>query len=625
MVFIITLDFSLCLFPNAGIRYVFSDIVSNMKLTHVPEKQFQPEKDTDLVNQIQEKYVIIKEPIKTGRWEYFKHGLIYLFGLIVFNGLLIATINRFMATRAYRYKKGANTYKRLKNHYVIIGYGTSCVPIISSICHRENADATDFFILLSNQDTEVIRRDIQTQLQTFDDRIVIYSGDMNSFSHLHRLNLNKAKEVFILGECNEPGRDSKNLECAKKVKEIRQQAECGNILKVNMQFDKPVSYSTIKRITIPKRYYKDDHDRDVIYLRPYNFYENWARLLWGNYHLDCYETLDRGQMSEDGNHVHLVIAGFNEMGVALLLEALRICHYPNYNEVTGANKTQITVVDPKMPELLPRFKSQYQHLDQIRDIDIVFKANRIEDDEIRTLLDNLTDEKGTLLTVAICFYDPDNSLSAALSLPESLYYKVANGEVVSNKTVQILARQGIKSGLGDLLDEENSKYTNIKIFGTSDKGVNDVLLDDKMAVIINAYYHFKYGFSPSKDFFKQIAEDKDNALKEAARDWIALNEDKRFANRYQTEIYHTFQSYRTLLEQKPELLYQTEHLRWCAERSIAGYRDMHELKIKDEKYQLHKLIVPYHDLNVHEKGKDKDVLEIMDKVLELSKELNDII
>lgn len=619
MVFIITMDFSLCLFPKAGIRYVFSDIVSSTKLTFVPEGQIRYEKDTDSTTQVAEKYVIINEPIRPiKRWEYFKHGLIYLFGLIVFNGLLIATINRFLATRAERYKKGANTYKRLKRHYVIIGYGSSCIPIISNICHRKDADTTDFFILLSNQDTELIRREIQTKLQTVKDRIIIYSGDMNSFSHLNRLNLDKAKEMFILGESNEPGRDSKNIECAKKVKDIRQQSHCKNVLKVNMQFDKPVSYSTLKRITIPKKYYKDDNDQDMIYLRPYNFYENWARLLWGNYHLDCYKPLDRGQMNEDGKHVHLVIAGFNEMGVALLLEALRICHYPNYDEITGANKTQITVVDPKMPELLPQFKSQYQRLDQIKDIAVEFKTNRIEDEEIRNLLNDLTEEKGTSLTVAICYYDSDNSLSAALSLPDSLFYTIVDGEVVPNTSVQILARQEIKSGLQDLLNEENSKYANIKIFGTSDKGVNDTLLDDKMAIIINAYYHFKYGTTPSRDFFEMVKENKEKAFEGAAREWIALNEDKRFANRYQTEIYKTYQTYRSLLELHPELLYQTEHMRWCAERSIIGYRDIHNPAIKNSTYQIHNLIVPYHDLNEHEKGKDKDVLEIMEKVIRLA-------
>ena len=122
-----------------------------------------------------------------------------------------------------------------------------------------------------------------------------------------------------------------------------------------------------------------------------------------------------------------------------------------------------------------------------------------------------------------------------------------------------------------------------------------------------------------------VEEDKEKALEGAARDWIALNEDKRFANRYQTEIYKTYQTYRPLLELHPELLYQTEHMRWCAERSITGYRDIHNPSIKNSTYQIHNLIIPYHDLDDHEKDKDKDVLETMDKVLELSKELNDII
>lgn len=171
-----------------------------------------------------------------------------------------------------------------------------------------------------------------------------------------------------------------------------------------------------------------------------------------------------------------------------------------------------------------------------------------------------------------------------------------------------------------LLDMENGKYANVKIFGMPDKGVDDTLLDDKMAIITGAYYHFKYDMDTPKDFFELARECPEDTFKEAARNWISLNEDKRFANRYQTEIYKTHQTYRPLLEKRPELLYQTEHMRWCAERSITGYRDMHEANLKDETYQLHKLIVPYHNLSEHEKGKDKDVLEIMDKVITLAKE-----
>ena len=487
----------------------------------------------------------IKRPgIAKSRSDYFMHGLVYLLGLIVFNGLLIATINRFMATRAERFKKGANTYSSLRDHYVIIGYGNSCVPIIRNILNRNETGAPSYFLILSNQSPDAIRLSILTQLRAIEKRIVIYSGDMDSRTHLNRLNIEKAKEVVILGEGNEPGRDSKNLECAKMIKAIRLNESHDNVLHVSMQLDKPTSYSTIKRITIPKQYYMDDSGNEVTYIRPFNFYENWARLLWGYHHLDSYRPLDRGLMVTCGpdskpqptqNHVHLVIAGFNEMGIALLLQALRICHYPNYDETTGANKTRITIVDPCINDLLPRFQSQYPYLRQITDVEIEYRAERIEDPGMRDLLNELVGQADTLLTVAVCFTDADSSLSAALTLPESLYYQVTDEQIVPNKETEILVRQEIKSGLADVLDEENGKSANVKVFGTIDKGVDDQLLDDKMAIIINAHYQFKYS-SPSRDFFQLVAEDREKTLSEAANAWIASNEDQRFANRYQTEI-----------------------------------------------------------------------------------------
>ena len=619
--FVFTVDLAMCMFPTEGIRSSLVNIISYVKLTHVPDNDYhyRENPNTDY-SDCYDEYKIIKDPKPIGRLGYLKHAILYCLGLVVFNGLLIATINRFMATRAERYKSGANTY-HLRDHYIIIGYGASCVPIIRNICKRRRSKKPDYFLILTNQDVNAIRRDIKTQLQTTEERVVIYSGDMNSAQHLQRLNLDKAKEVFVIGELQETGRDSKNMECAKMVKEIRQQNASAKTLHVNMQFDKPTSYSTIKRITIPKDFYKDSKGREVIYLRPFNFYENWARLLWGTHQLDGYKTLDRGMMAETDNHVHLFIAGFNEMGVALLLEALRICHYPNYNELTEANKTLITIVDPNMDDLLPRFKSQYPYLDQIKDINIDYKANRIEDPEIRDIIDHVAKQDDTLLTVAICFLDSDSGMSAALTLPDSAYYNVINNKVVPNKNTEILVRQANRSGFANLLDEENGKYANVKVFGTMDQGVDDKLLSDNMAVIINAYYHFKYDLS--QDFFEQVKIDKDKAFAEAARNWIALNEDKRFANRYQSEIYKTYQTYRPLLEKSPDLLYQTEHMRWNAERTITGYRDMHEANLKDGTYQLHNLIVPFYDLNDHEKGKDKDVLEIMDKVMRLAKETKD--
>ena len=631
--FIITLDIGLCLFPKADIRLAIADVVNPFKLLQVhKENTLELQLENNGTSNLDNYMVVSKAIGEKERKDYAKHCIIYFLGLIVFNGLLIATINRVMTTRAERYKKGENTYKRLENHYIIIGYGNSCVPIIKNILGRESTHASDYFLILSNQNTDTIRRNILTQLHDLEERVIIYSGDINAKPHLERLNVGKAKEVFVIGEGKDPGRDSLNLECAKTLKEIRANTVMKNsdILQINVQFDRPTSYSTIKKVSLPESYYKDEQQRETTYLRPFNFYENWARLLWGTYQLEGYKTLDRGLMMEKSpngepimsdKHVHLVIAGFSDMGTALLLEALRIAHYPNYDEKTGANKTVITIIDPKMNDLLPRFKSQYPYLNQITDIAIEYKNGRIEDEENRKLLQSLSLRDDVILTIAICFYDPDYSLSAALCLPDDLFYSMKDGQIVPNTNTQILVRQEIKSGLADLLDNKNGKYANIKIFGTLEKGIDDELLDDNMAIYIGAKFHFKYDLPDSKDFFEEAEKDQQNALAEAARHWIDMNEDRRFANRYQVEIYKTYATYRELLQQNPEVLYQMEHLRWCAERSITGYRDAHEQGIKCGKddFQLHKLIIPYYMLSQSEKDKDKDVLENMDKVIHLAK------
>lgn len=633
LIFIISFDFALCLFPGSGLRTTFTNFISYKTITEEVSDEVVINFDTTQYKPNVDKIAFVERPAYyKKRSDYVKYGIVYLLGLLIFSGLLIATINRFMATSADRFKKGTNTYKNIRNHYVIVGYGPSCAPIIRNIYSRGKLEPSTRFLILTRQDPESVRRSIASQLNDLEEKTVIYSGDMDTVSHLKRLNIKKAKEVFILGEGREPGRDSKNLECARMIKEMRGDDLHDKPLHVNVQFDKPSSYSTIKRITIPKNYYANEQGEQLTYLRPFNFYENWARLLWGFCQLEGYRTLDRGMMVEKhpdkglvttDKHVHLFINGFNEMGVALLLEALRVCHYPNYVEATGANKTHITVVDPKMDEILPRFKSEYAYLDQITDIEIEYKACQIEDEHIRHELDDLASRKDVVLTVAICHEDADSSLSSALTLPESLYYHVIDGQIVPNEEVEILVRQEIKSGLADALDEENGKYANVKVFGTLDKGVDDRLLNDKMAIIINGRFHFKYGSTPSRDFFTCMEEDREKALSEAASAWIDLNEDKRFANRYQTEIYKSYQTYRPLLEQHPDLLYQTEHMRWCAERSVAGYRDIHDPEIKSSAYQIHHLIVPYHDLNDHEKDKDKAVLEIMDQVIALSENIKE--
>lgn len=94
--------------------------------------------------------------------------------------------------------------------------------------------------------------------------------------------------------------------------------------------------------------------------------------------LDYYPILQLpdGQLENGEKFVHLVIVGFSGMGQALLLEALRVCHYANYDDTqpeADRLRTQITVIDKDMDALLPHFKLMFPHLDsQVDDLHIEY-------------------------------------------------------------------------------------------------------------------------------------------------------------------------------------------------------------------------------------------------------------
>ena len=95
--------------------------------------------------------------------------------------------------------------------------------------------------------------------------------------------------------------------------------------------------------------------------------------------------------------------------------------------------------------------------------------------------------------------------------------------------------------------------------------------------------------------------------------WYLTSEDFRFSNRYQTEMYGIYQRYA-----ENSALHEMEHRRWCADRSIIGYRDTCAERLKDiDCFKLHWSIVPFKDLPEKERDKDRDVIGNMKKILNL--------
>ena len=576
-------------------------------------------------------------------------------GMVLLGGLLITTLTNIVDRRVSDIEEGKVVYPSMKGHYVIIGYGDVTINIIRTLFEItggrdvEDEDSKSGkeeglspILILTSQDVKQVRAQLFAQLpERYEKLIYFYSGNIDSYEHIKSLNIHSAKEVFVLGEKSEYGRDSKNLECVKTIAKLRGTGK--ELLTVNVQFDKLTSYSTIQKISLSDEFRASGGERSI-YFRPFNFYENWARLLWGfnGSLIHKYDRLDYREMEED-MYVHLVIVGFNSMGRALLLEALRQCHYPNFVE-GGKNgkkevKTRITVVDKEMKDMLPEFLAQYPYLGQIKDIEIKYVNGKIQDPKVRNLMIEETENWNALLTVAICLEDPDLSLSTGLCLPDKVFYKIEDNKIQHTDTRVLIRQALVQEGIGQLLESDNDKYSKVHIFGMTDKGVCRELMNDDFAMYVNAYYTILYYDRSKPDNKHDIIEAYDKYVKKetdinpelagnsfidwvimpehkefmhetAKQLWLFLNEDMRFANRYQIDMFGTYAKYIN-----SPMLMQMEHLRWNADRSIVGYLSSADSGIKDTSYKLHKSIIPFNALSEKEQKKDEDVIENMKKLM----------
>ena len=199
-------------------------------------------------------------------------------GMILLSGLLITTLTNVVERRVSDIEDGNVVYKSISGHYIIIGYGSLVVSIIRNIYAKESEHGKRILILTS-QNVRSSRAHLFAQIPSeWEQFIHFYSGNIESKEHIASLNVDSAEEIFILGENEEYGRDSKNIECVRQIALLR--SNCKNIINVNVQFDKLTSYSLIQKLSLPIDYLAPEGNISTFF-RPFNLYENWARILWG--------------------------------------------------------------------------------------------------------------------------------------------------------------------------------------------------------------------------------------------------------------------------------------------------------------------------------------------------------
>lgn len=596
-------------------------------------------------------------------------------GAVFLGGIFISTLTNMFDRRVEAWTKGLARYPHLlRNHYLIVGQGEEIVQLVETILKGETADIVsggvpvgaqkdDSYILIATHgDVEALRERIFISLsdmysadsgllgklkslfweqKSFEQRIILYYGDLEMTETLCELKPERAKMIFLLGDKHENiGQDVRNLSCVADLNRIiaRERKKCGgndvSPIPLFVQFDGVSTHSIVQKLNVLGA------DADGLPLciapRAFNPSENWARLLWGFYGKRkseselgknsgsyFYRSLDYLPIrkTDDPHHVHLVVVGFNEMGQALVLEALRICHYANFDEIGAKRKTQITVIDPNAAELKSAFEAQHPHLNQIYDIELNFRTETVESPLAREFLASRASDENCLLTVAVCLGDPDAALAAGLNLPEEVYFHYDEDDAYPEHRLlkrggnSVLIRQAVYGNICRSVNEDGKRYRYVKTFGCHGREFDTSLLCERLPKIVNALYDemTAQGGIPSIQNLGEVLSRKS----EIEKSWDEKSEVERWSNRFQVDSYRVYLStigieaagagtapfagtsadLRKRLEGLREILTDMEHRRWVAERTLGGFKawktsdPIGAVSRKDKVYAFHNCLV----------------------------------
>ncbi|MBO7529825.1 MAG: hypothetical protein J6T37_08125 [Bacteroidales bacterium] len=372
---------------------------------------------------------------KKNNGEIFGFTIIYVLGVVSFTGLIISAITSIWRSRSEKFCRGAVSYN-FKGHIVFIGYNNLVPGMIQKIC-EENED-TRIVVGVEDQASTISDKIKNRLWEKYRKNVVTLKADSCNREDLKRLQIPYAKEVYIIGEYD----DAYNLKCYRTIYELslyKSYSKC----KMPQCYVNLQSQSTLKLF----RTYASAGEIGVDFtnFHAFNFQDEWASTL----------LLKDSIRFNDINdcHNHIVIAGMTEMGIFIAQEAVLLCHYPNTH-------TTITFIDDAAEIRKKNFIAQHQNLfdhSDLLDVDFEFIEGNLTDEKVRLNLSNHADDLGKVVTIAICYDNPQQNISLGLNLPENIYGDKNN--------VRVWIYQPTSGDLGKYF--KNSHYKNVVTFGMS--------------------------------------------------------------------------------------------------------------------------------------------------------------
>ena len=477
-----------------------------------------------------------------------------------------------------------------------------------------------FVILQTSSDIGVVRQTLQSYLTEDEyERVVIYSGLRNSYEGLAALHLDSASEIYVLGENTtidggETFHDTMNMRCVNLMAKILG-SRMGDRKVCKVLFEYQTTYSVFQFSDVTKQV------NEAMLFIPFNRYESWTRrVMVDNKALALvdenviesnledntitYKPLDgyEGIKYDDEQRVHFIVVGMSKMGVAMGTQALFQAHYPNYVR-DNRLKSRITFIDANAEQEMQFFKGRYASLFELArhryldvskcdaeqlngdyrwidpmldpqakwkhlsadgtnflDVEIEFVKGELESDGVREYLRQVTADKHSKVTIAICLPLSHQSVAAALYMPNEVYDNVQEIWVYQREAADIITNL-------ERARETNKRYENLRPFGMLYGEYIDTRTHYLKALLVNSIYDMD-GVKFKKD--ERNLRDK-NTYKDLRDSWNDLSVALQWSNKYFADA--MYQKLRSMNGEQDckDYMARCEHNRWNVQQLLLGF------------------------------------------------------
>lgn len=361
---------------------------------------------------------------------------------------------------------------------------------------------------------------------------------------------------------------------------------------------------------------------------PFNRYESWARrvmvdnkalaLVDENANSKCNQQIDytpldgfNGIKPKDTQRVHFIVVGMSKMGVAMGTQALFQAHYPNYVRDNNL-KSRITFIDANAEQEMQFFRGRYATLfelarhryldakdckdDQLNsdyqwidpmldsktkwkhlsadganflDVEIEFVKGELESEGVREYLRQVTTDKKSKVTIAICLPLTHQSVAAALYMPNEVYDNVQEIWVYQREAADIINNL-------EHARETNLRYKKLRPFGMLYGEYIDSRTRYLKALLVNAVYDM---YGKYKNAYLDMG--MPDTYKGLSDSWNDLSVAQQWSNKYFVDSMH--QKLRCMCGDDNDngSMARCEHNRWNVQQLLMGFAPADELKLKE--------------------------------------------